>query len=73
VKALLTEPDGHYDGNTGGRGGDPARLAPARHSAVPCPLDLAGAQAALDPGTLALSYSVGEEETDLFAFVRRAP
>ncbi|HEV8253255.1 MAG TPA: CHAT domain-containing tetratricopeptide repeat protein [Vicinamibacteria bacterium] len=33
----------------------------------PDPLDLAGVRAALDPGTLLLSYSVGSEGTVLFA------
>ena len=33
----------------------------------PEPLDLDGARAALDPGTVLLSYSVGEDETHLFA------
>jgi CHAT domain-containing protein/Tfp pilus assembly protein PilF len=33
----------------------------------PEPLDLAGARAALDPGTVLLEYSVGEERTWLFA------
>jgi CHAT domain-containing protein len=34
---------------------------------LPEPLDLAGAQAALEPGTLLLTYSVGAEATTLFA------
>ena len=33
----------------------------------PQPLDLKGTRAALDPGTLLLSYSVGEESTVLFS------
>ena len=33
----------------------------------PQPLDLAGARAALDPGTVLLEYAVGEERTWLFA------
>jgi CHAT domain-containing protein/tetratricopeptide (TPR) repeat protein len=33
----------------------------------PQPLDLSGTRAALDPGTLLLSYSVGKEKTYLFA------
>jgi CHAT domain-containing protein/tetratricopeptide (TPR) repeat protein len=32
----------------------------------PAPLDLAGARAALDPGTVLLEYAVGEEKTWLF-------
>ena len=38
----------------------------------PQPLDLAQARAALDPGTLMLSYSVGEERSDLFVVSRDA-
>jgi CHAT domain-containing protein len=33
---------------------------------VPQPLDLAGAQRTLDPGTVMLAYSVGKDRTDLF-------
>ena len=40
------------------------RLAALKY---PRALDTAGAQQALDPGTLLLSYSVGEEDTRLFA------
>ncbi len=40
------------------------RLAALKY---PHPLDTAEAQQALDPGTLLLSYSVGKEETALFA------
>ncbi|MFL6234429.1 MAG: tetratricopeptide repeat protein, partial [Thermoanaerobaculia bacterium] len=36
----------------------------------PKPLDLAAARKVLDPGTLALSYSVGEKRTALFALTR---
>ncbi len=36
----------------------------------PRPLDLRGARAALDPGTLLLSYFVDEEQTALFALTR---
>lgn len=36
----------------------------------PAPLDLEGARLALDPGTLALAFSVGEEKTLLFALTR---
>lgn len=36
----------------------------------PQPLDLDAARKALDPGTLALSYSVGKEKTTLFALTR---
>jgi len=43
------------------------RLAALRQ---PQPLDLAAARKALDPGTLALSYSVGKEQTALFAVTR---
>jgi CHAT domain-containing protein len=43
------------------------RLAALRE---PQPLDLAAARQALDPGTLALSYSVGAERTALFALTR---
>lgn len=43
------------------------RLAALRQ---PQPLDLAAARQALDPGTLALSYSVGKERTVLFAVSR---
>jgi len=43
------------------------RLAELRQ---PQPLDLASAQKALDPGTLALSYSIGKEQTTLFAVTR---
>jgi CHAT domain-containing protein len=43
------------------------RLAALRQ---PQPLDLAAAQKVLDPGTLALSYSVGEKQTALFALTR---
>ncbi len=45
-------------------GGTSPELAALRH---PQPLDLAGAQKALDPGTVMLSYSVGESQVDLFA------
>jgi CHAT domain-containing protein/tetratricopeptide (TPR) repeat protein len=43
------------------------RLAELRQ---PRPLDLAAARKALDPGTVALSYSVGKERTVLFAVTR---
>ncbi len=43
------------------------RLAALRQ---PQPLDLAAARQVLDPGTLALSYSVGENQTALFAVTR---
>jgi CHAT domain-containing protein/Tfp pilus assembly protein PilF len=43
------------------------RLAALRE---PQPLDLAAARDILDPGTLALSYSVGKERTALFAVTR---
>jgi CHAT domain-containing protein len=43
------------------------RLAALRQ---PQPLDLAAARNVLDPGTLALSYSVGETRTALFAVTR---
>ncbi|MEA2564017.1 MAG: hypothetical protein QOH06_5521 [Acidobacteriota bacterium] len=43
------------------------RLAALRQ---PQPLDLDAARKALDPGTLALSYSVGKERTILFAVTR---
>lgn len=43
------------------------RLAALRQ---PQPLDLATARNVLDPGTLALSYSVGKERTVLFAVTR---
>jgi CHAT domain-containing protein/tetratricopeptide (TPR) repeat protein len=43
------------------------RLAELRQ---PQPLDLAAARKVLDPGTLALSYSIGEEEAALFAVTR---
>ena len=43
------------------------RLAELRQ---PQPLDLAAARKVLDPGTLALSYSVGKERTALFAVTR---
>ncbi|HKH48854.1 MAG TPA: CHAT domain-containing protein [Thermoanaerobaculia bacterium] len=43
------------------------RLAALRQ---PQPLDLAAAQKVLDPGTLALSYSVGSDQTALFAVTR---
>jgi CHAT domain-containing protein len=43
------------------------RLAELRQ---PQPLDLAAARKVLDPGTLALSYSVGKEQTALFAVTR---
>jgi CHAT domain-containing protein len=48
------------------------RKASPRLSALrePQPLDLAAARNALDPGTLALSYSVGENRTALFAVTR---
>ncbi|HEX3130196.1 MAG TPA: CHAT domain-containing protein [Thermoanaerobaculia bacterium] len=36
----------------------------------PQPLDAEGARKVLDPGTLALSYSVGKEQTVLFALTR---
>ena len=37
----------------------------------PEPLDLQAAQQALDPGTVMLSYSVGEETTDLFVVAHK--
>lgn len=43
------------------------RLAALRQ---PQPLDLAAARKVLDPGTLALSYSVGKDQTALFAVTR---
>jgi CHAT domain-containing protein len=43
------------------------RLAALRQ---PQPLDLAAARNVLDPGTLALSYSIGKEQTALFAVTR---
>ena len=43
------------------------RLAALRQ---PQPLDLAAARKVLDPGTLALSYSVGKDQTSLFALTR---
>jgi CHAT domain-containing protein/Tfp pilus assembly protein PilF len=43
------------------------RLAALR---APRPLDLAAARKVLDPGTLALSYSVGKDRTALFAVTR---
>lgn len=43
------------------------RLAALRE---PRPLDLDAAREVLDPGTLALSYSVGKDRTDLFAVTR---
>jgi CHAT domain-containing protein/Tfp pilus assembly protein PilF len=43
------------------------RLAALRQ---PQPLDLDAARKVLDPGTLALSYSVGKEKTELFAVTR---
>ncbi|HKV10233.1 MAG TPA: CHAT domain-containing protein [Thermoanaerobaculia bacterium] len=45
------------------------RRASPRSAALqdPQPLDLAGARAALDPGTVLLAYAVGEEKTWLFA------
>ena len=43
------------------------RLAALRQ---PQPLDLAAARKALDPGTLALSYSIGKDQTALFAVTR---
>jgi CHAT domain-containing protein/Tfp pilus assembly protein PilF len=43
------------------------RLAALRQ---PQPLDLAAARKVLDPGTLALSYSVGDNQTALFAVTR---
>ena len=43
------------------------RLAALRQ---PQPLDLAAARKVLDPGTLALSYSVGKDQTALFAMTR---
>jgi CHAT domain-containing protein/Tfp pilus assembly protein PilF len=46
------------------------RLARLRY---PIPLDLHAAQQALDPGTLMLSYSVGEESTLVFAVFSRGP
>jgi CHAT domain-containing protein/Tfp pilus assembly protein PilF len=36
----------------------------------PRPMDVSGVQAALDPGTLLLSYSVGKDKTYLFALTR---
>ncbi|MCP4653920.1 MAG: CHAT domain-containing protein, partial [bacterium] len=39
----------------------------------PEPLDLEGVRQALDPGTVMLSYSVGEEQTDLFVLTREGP
>lgn len=44
------------------------RLAALR---LPQPLDLTAARKVLDPGTLALSYSVGESQTALFAVTRK--
>jgi CHAT domain-containing protein/Tfp pilus assembly protein PilF len=44
------------------------RLAELRQ---PRPLDLAAARQVLDPGTVALSYSVGKERTVLFAVTRK--
>jgi CHAT domain-containing protein/Tfp pilus assembly protein PilF len=38
---------------------------------VPQPLDLAGAQAVLDPGTVLLAWSVGKERSFLFVIPRR--
>ena len=38
----------------------------------PQPLDVKGVQAALDPGTLLLSYSVGKEKSYLFALTAEA-
>jgi CHAT domain-containing protein/Tfp pilus assembly protein PilF len=45
------------------------RAASPRLAALqyPAPLDLAGARAALDPGTLLLSYAIGEGQAYLFA------
>lgn len=43
------------------------RLAALRQ---PQPLDLTAARKVLDPGTLALSYSVGKDQTTLFAVTR---
>jgi CHAT domain-containing protein/Tfp pilus assembly protein PilF len=43
------------------------RLASLRY---PKPMDASGVQAALDPGTLLLSYSVGRDKTYLFALTR---
>ncbi|HEX9941980.1 MAG TPA: CHAT domain-containing protein [Thermoanaerobaculia bacterium] len=43
------------------------RLAALRQ---PQPLDLAAARKALDPGTIALSYSIGTQQTVLFAVTR---
>jgi CHAT domain-containing protein/Tfp pilus assembly protein PilF len=46
---------------------DPARGAPPLVTwRSPPPLDLAGARAALDPGTVLLSYAIGPSETFLF-------
>ena len=48
------------------------RMASPRLAALrqPEPLDLDAARQVLDPGTLALSYSVGGDKTDLFAVTR---
>ena len=50
------------------------RKASPRFAALqyPQPLDLAGVQATLDPGTVLLSYAVGKERTTLFA-VKSSP
>jgi CHAT domain-containing protein/Tfp pilus assembly protein PilF len=51
---------------------DRIRKASPRLAALsqPQPLDAEGARKVLDPGTLALSYSVGKEQTALFALTR---
>ncbi|MEA2561857.1 MAG: hypothetical protein QOH06_3361 [Acidobacteriota bacterium] len=51
---------------------DEIRKASPRAAALrePQPLDLEAARKVLDPGTLALSYSVGKEKTALFAVTR---
>ncbi len=45
------------------------RLADLRH---PRPLDLEGARRVLDPGTLMLAFSVGEERSELFVLGRES-
>ncbi len=52
--------------------GDDIRKASPRVAALrqPQPLDLDAARRILDPGTLALSYSVGKDKTVLFAVTR---
>ena len=55
-----------------GRIADEIRQASPRLAALrePRPLDLEAARKVLDPGTLALSYSVGKDRTALFAVTR---